>query len=216
MLQGTFAGPAAGAAGNLGTKAAFLTQKGFIAAQSAARQATAQFPQRSSSSRLALQATTPEVDARNYTPNGRRPQAAPEHLQVGATHHNLACATHAHGPLLVLVHVYEWFWQAGGGPLWWGSIGGALKASVAAALAPLGPGSRRLASSGASSCPSGSAGRPPHRSSATARWRPRPPRSFWRLPANPRPSPPLFPPLRRCCKPSPRAAAPCQRCCTAC
>ena len=87
MLQGTFAGPAAPASGTLGTKGALLTQKGFLAAQSAARQATAQFPQRSSQSRLALQATVAsEVDARNFTPNSRRPQAAPEHLQVGWSH----------------------------------------------------------------------------------------------------------------------------------
>jgi hypothetical protein len=115
MLQGIIAGPAASASGSLGTKGALLG-KGFLAAQSATRQATAQFPQRSSQSRLALQAAVAsEVDARNFTPNSRRPQAAPEHLQVGAVMQNLACAAHVPGALPVAVHV---IWRELGGWLW--------------------------------------------------------------------------------------------------
>lgn len=115
MLQGIIAGPAASASGSLGTKGALLG-KGFLAAQSATRQATAQFPQRSSQSRLALQAAVAsEVDARNFTPNSRRPQAAPEHLQVGAVMQNLACAAHVPEALPVAVHV---IWRELGGWLW--------------------------------------------------------------------------------------------------
>ena len=135
MLQGIIAGPAASASGSLGTKGALLG-KGFLAAQSATRQATAQFPQRSSQSRLALQAAVAsEVDARNFTPNSRRPQAAPEHLQVGAVMQNLACAAHVPGALPVAVHVIWRELEAGSGSVWWGWFG-AFETAVASTLAP--------------------------------------------------------------------------------